>query len=183
MEVFNSIVTSLVTADTEPISVSEAKTWALIDTSADDTVIGSIITSAREMVEAFISRDLVAKNRVVYIDNPDATELTIKLPYPANTSEVTIVSDGVTLIEDDNYEFVGIDGRYIKFYNCLCDLTITYKSAPISDPSELNLAKNSTRVLIEQIYDARGNVESDVMPVVLNMNLRTMLTPLKSCYV
>ena len=47
----------------EPVTAAEAKLWARVDTSADDALIGSLITTARQYLEdtwdrAFIKQQL-----------------------------------------------------------------------------------------------------------------------------
>lgn len=183
MEIYESIQTGLASGATEPVLLADVKSWALIDTDADDTVIGAIIVTAREMVESFISRDLVSKDRIVFIDKPDEPdEDPICLPYDAKTGTLTIEADGVLLVEDDDYEFVGVSGRYINLFSSKIKIKISFESNPITSPSELTLAEDATKVLIEQIYNNRGTVESDIMPDVFNESVKTMLNPIRHMY-
>lgn len=54
------------TTGSEIISTADVKSYARIDTTADDTLIGQMITQARIVLENYISRDIVAKNRTYY---------------------------------------------------------------------------------------------------------------------
>ena len=49
------------TTGSEILTISEAKSFIRVDTSADDTIIGQMITQARIWCENYISRDIVAK--------------------------------------------------------------------------------------------------------------------------
>ena len=55
------------TTGSEILTTSEAKDFIRVDTSADDTIIGQMITQARIWCENYISRDIVAKNRTLYL--------------------------------------------------------------------------------------------------------------------
>lgn len=60
----------LVTAPVnEPVTVAEAKAHARIETSADDTMIGTYITGAREMVEKITGRAIITQTWKLVLDN------------------------------------------------------------------------------------------------------------------
>jgi uncharacterized phiE125 gp8 family phage protein len=52
----------------EPISLSEAKLYLRVDTSADDALIAALITAARESVELYTSRALVTQTVTQKLD-------------------------------------------------------------------------------------------------------------------
>ena len=184
MEYYEEKQTGLADGATEVVTVEEAKAWGVIETSLDDAVITSIIISAREMVESFISKDIVSKNRVVFVDYPqlDDDVYVIELGYPAKSDTVTVTSGTTTLTEGTHYDLVGIDGRIVKFYSLHKDLKVEYESDPVTSPSELSLAKDATKVLVEQIYDNRGNLEGDSDIQVMDSNVKCMLMPIKAIY-
>jgi len=45
----------------EPVTVSEAKAYLRVDSTADDTLIGQMITAARELVEQHLRRKLITQ--------------------------------------------------------------------------------------------------------------------------
>lgn len=62
---------TLVTAPaTEPVSLTEAKAWAKVDDTADDTLITSLIVAARESAEQFLRRSLITQTWKLSIDLP-----------------------------------------------------------------------------------------------------------------
>ena len=89
----------------EPVSVSEAKAYALIDTTADDTEIGYLITSARRMIESFLNKDILAKNRKLYI--PFVTDGIMQLYY-APVDTINSVTVGTTAYTSDQYDVYGV---------------------------------------------------------------------------
>ncbi len=60
------VVTSAPAA--EPLSPTEAKAHLRVDTSDDDTLIGSLITAARVMVENYLDQKLVTQTLTEYFD-------------------------------------------------------------------------------------------------------------------
>mgnify|MGYP000875925253 CR=1 FL=1 len=57
----------------EPVSLTEAKLWLRVETSADDSLISSLVTAARGMVEKLAGRQLVTAQWVLRLDT---------FPYP-----------------------------------------------------------------------------------------------------
>ena len=92
------------TLGNEIISIAEVKNYVRIDTSADDALIGHMITQARIWSENYISRDIVAKNRTYYLD-ATATGL-FDLPFGpvASISEITIDGTATTVYSDRDWE-------------------------------------------------------------------------------
>lgn len=53
---------------TEPVTVAEAKAHARIETDADDTLLGTYITGARELVEKLTGRALITQTWKLVLD-------------------------------------------------------------------------------------------------------------------
>lgn len=95
---------------TEPVSSAEAKLFAKIPSTADDTVVAYQIKSAREEVEHFTGCSLAEKTLIAEWDSlPD--DNTIELPYgpvKSVSSVVMIDEDGtietLTTADDEYYE-------------------------------------------------------------------------------
>ena len=79
----------------EPVTVAEAKAHLRVDTSDDDTYIGTLITAGREWCEQYLDRTLVNTQWVMRFDSfpPDGTQ-DIELPRPpmATAGTTTAVS-------------------------------------------------------------------------------------------
>ena len=64
------------TTGSELVSTSEIKSYARIETSSDDTLIGILNTSARSACEDYINRDIVAKTRTYFRSHvPEKVEI------------------------------------------------------------------------------------------------------------
>lgn len=54
---------------TEPCTLQEAKDWARITTSNDDTLITAMISAARVQAEEFMGRAIITQTWDVYFDS------------------------------------------------------------------------------------------------------------------
>jgi len=81
----------------EPVSLAEAKLHLRVDISEDDTLIASLITAARELVEQQSWRALVSQTWDLYLDVIPA-EAELKLPRPplVSVTGVYYTPDGST---------------------------------------------------------------------------------------
>jgi uncharacterized phiE125 gp8 family phage protein len=73
----------LVTAPAvEPVSLAEAKTHLRLDTATDDAYVSALITAARERVELFLRRALIAQAYEYAVDDFPGYDRAIDLPRP-----------------------------------------------------------------------------------------------------
>lgn len=79
----------------EPITLAEAKAHCRVDSSADDTLIQGYITTAREWVEDYIDRALVAQQLVMKLD---AFPGEIELPRPPMIASGTATAVTITYV-------------------------------------------------------------------------------------
>lgn len=77
----------------EPVTVAEAKAHLRVDISDDDAYIGTLITAAREWVEAYLDRTLVNTQWVMRLDSFPIED--IELPRPPMVSSGTATSVSV----------------------------------------------------------------------------------------
>jgi len=82
---------------TEPITVAEAKAYAKITDSVEDTEIGKMITAARQAIEAVTQLCLVPSTVTAYIDNSRGC---IELPLGPYVSDFTLAAKDGTAITD-----------------------------------------------------------------------------------
>lgn len=98
----------------EPVSSAEAKLFAKIPSTADDTIVAYLIKAAREAVEQYTGCSLASKTLIAQWDElPD--DSTIELPYgPVSsvTSVAVVDEDGtetaLTTADDEYYDLGGI---------------------------------------------------------------------------
>ncbi len=101
------ITTDLVT---EPVSVTEQKAYSRFSLSDDDTLIGELITSARQRLEAWTGRSFGSKSITAYWQTFSKE---VELPYAPITAitSVKTIYQGVetTLVSGTDYYVTGLD--------------------------------------------------------------------------
>ena len=85
----------------EPVTVAEAKAHLRVDTSDDDTYIGTLVTAAREWVEAYLDRTLVNTQWRLRLERfPIDSQYPIDLPRPPVVSSGTATAVTITYTAD-----------------------------------------------------------------------------------
>lgn len=97
----------------EPVTVAEAKAFALVVSSAQDSVIERLITTARQLVENATGLALIPKTVEVWLAAPNGM---MELPFGP------VLADPAPVFEDDNgttieptligFDFPKIKGEY-----------------------------------------------------------------------
>jgi hypothetical protein len=96
---------------TEPVSLAEAKAFAVIDYDDQDVLLTTILTSAREDIEAELNFKLVPAEASFYANTTNDEEVFHLLPWARALSEVGDLV--VNLIEDgEDDELMTIDEEY-----------------------------------------------------------------------
>lgn len=158
----------------EIVTTAEVKLYARIDTDADDTLIGNMITQARIWCENFISRDIVAKNRTYYLP---VTNGVFDLPFSpvASISSVTVNGETAT------YEVLGLDNETIELDGGSAEkVLVTYVTTGLSD----ELLKQAIMQLATTYYDNRADyVRGDNDVTTIPSNVKSVLSSYKSMFV
>lgn len=154
------------------ISTSDAKSWAKVETSADDTLIGDLIDEVTTHIETKYGIPLRSKDVVATWDSFGRE---VPLPY-APVSSITTVkeidSEGneTTLTENTDYRLVG-DTLYFTNPNSYLDpyyrvsLEVTYVSAYDTVPNDLVLAlKKAVLSMYEDRQDIAGGMTVTELP-------------------
>ena len=154
---------------TEPVSVSEAKAWALIDTSSDDTEIDYLITTARRMVESYINKDILPKQRKYY--SPYVTDGVLALPYaPVDTIDSVLV--GTTTYTSNQYDVYGAYGAQMDFSSEIEDALVTYTTTGFVPDQQVNEA---IKALVQHLYNAQGVIEESDIADGMPKHIKQML--------
>lgn len=93
----------------EPVSLAETKLHLRVDGTSEDTLIGAKISAARELVEGFLGRALLAQTWRLSLDR---TPSVLTLPLPPLRQVISVTLDGV-LIPAAEYQVDVHGGRII----------------------------------------------------------------------
>lgn len=161
----------------EPITVTEAKSWALIDTDADDAEIGTLITTARKMVEAYINKDILAKQRQYY--SPIVLNNIMSLPYrPVATIDEVIV--GTTTYASTQYNVYGLDNGFLDFGFEAENVKVTYTTTGLTANQNV---LDAIKGVVEYLYNSQGVIEETDLPRTMPRHIKKMLIGSKNVYI
>lgn len=136
---------------TEPVTLSEAKNYCRVSTSADDALITELITQAREAVEKATGLCITSKLVSVWFNNPASNFEMPFGPMDQTTFKLYDVANGGEVLPA-NYKLVGDLHPNLAFpiWN---QLKATYTSGMTTVPKDLKVA------ILDQIdfdYENRG---------------------------
>ena len=124
-------------ATSEPIALSEAKLFLKVDTSDDDALIGTIISSAREYVEIFTGYQLLSATYTQYLDK-----------FPNKNTAIELLMNPVSAV------------THVKYYDSDNTLqtwnTSNYDTDLKGKPARITLANDAT---FRTVYDRTNAVE------------------------
>lgn len=133
----------------EPVSLTEAKNYCRVTTSADDDLITLMIKQAREAIEKGTGLSLIPKTAVVWFTNWDGK---FELPFGPVNSITSLINENGDTIDTADYTLVG--GKFPKLtrpsYN---NLKFTYTCGYTTIPNDLKIA------ILDQVsydYENRG---------------------------
>lgn len=152
----------------EPVTLEEAKNFCKIDISTDDTLIEALITTSRQLCEAWTGVGFIEHTAKAIINNCNGD---MYLPY-GPTGEITKVTDenGTELVADSTYFLSGNDFKRIlrpKWNNLEIEYTTGYEVLP-------NVLKTALLNAIYYLYDNRSQSTDDIGPIA-----KTLLNPYK----
>lgn len=163
------------TTGSELVTTSDVKSYARIDTSADDTLIGRMIVQARIWCENYISRDIVAKNRTYYLPK---TSGIFDIPFAPVASISSVTIDGVATTD---YTMLGLDNESIDLDGYADKVKVTYITTGLSD----DLLKQAILQLAATYYDNRSDVfegNSKIGVVEIPTSVKNILSSYRSMY-
>ena len=137
------------TTGSEIVTTADVKSYARIDTSADDTLIARMITQARIWCENYISRDIVAKNRTFYLDSTNGI---FDIPFAPVSSISSVTIDGSATT---NYTMIGLDNETMELDGGDSEkVKVTYVTSGLDD----SLLIQAILQLTATYYDNRSDV-------------------------
>lgn len=126
----------------EPVTLSDVKSWLKVDFTADDALITELISSARQFVEDFTGRSIVASTVIVEVEED------LRLPLPIH-GEVT----NVTLNGTDTTSYY-ISGSGVKrvIFTTSGSFRVTYLTLANTD----NAIKTIIKKVVAHHYENRN---------------------------
>lgn len=129
----------LITAPTsEPVSLTQAKTFLRVEHTADDTLISSAIAAARYAAESYLRAALLPQTWEYTVANPNGAE--IRLPFgPAQSiTSITLTNEAgtTTTMASGNYR-LSVDGFTVLLANppSIEKLKVTYSASSYTSSS------------------------------------------------
>lgn len=157
-----------VDATIEPVTVAEAKTHLLVEHSRDDTLIGGLITAARQECENLLQRSLLEQTWQKTID---FFPIDIELPYPRiiSVSSVQYVDSATgttSTLSSDSYQLDSASepGWLVPAYgydwpvprDVMNAVTVTYKAGYGTSASSVPEAiKAWIKLMVGHLYENR----------------------------
>ena len=135
------------TTGSEIVTITVAKSYMRIDTSDDDTLIGTMIEQARIWSENYIGRDIVAKSRQYYLESAKDRFI---IPFgPLNTiTSVTVEGSSA------DYDTYGLHDEVIALNQLPAkDIIVNYTTAGMDD----GLLQQAILQLVSTYYDNRAD--------------------------
>lgn len=161
------------TIGAEIVTTADAKAYMRVDTSSDDTLIGNMITQARIWCENYLSKDIVSKTRIYFVQDLDDR---ITLPFAPVSSITTVTAEAVTA----EYKSYGVDKEILELQSLPArDVKVTYDTLGISD----DLLKQAIKQLVATYYENRSDFISsgaggfELIPSTVSHILQTYKEP------
>ena len=162
------------TTGSEIITTTNAKDYMRVDTSADDALIGKMVTEARIIIENYLSKDIVAKTRSLYLASVDERFV---LPFSPIASIQSITVDGTATT---NYETYGLDDTIIELATLPSEEVIVNYTTSGMDDSLLYAANLQ---LVSTLYDNRADFIVGATVSDLPIEVKTILSSHKTPFI
>ena len=162
------------TTGSEIVTTSNAKDYMRVDTTADDTLIGQMVTEARIIIENYLTKDIVAKTRSFYLAGVDDRFV---LPFSPIASIQSITIDGTAT---KSYSTYGLDDTIVELEDLPSeDVIVNYTTSGMSD--SLLYAENLQ--LISTLYDNRADFVVGATINEIPTSVKSILSSYKTMFI
>ncbi|CAB5218462.1 Phage conserved hypothetical protein [uncultured Caudovirales phage] len=160
---YNSILdlVNVAESENEPVTLSEAKDFCKIDIGTDDDLLIALITTARQMCEAYTGVGFIWHDLDIIVNNTNGG---IYLPY-GPLLEIYSVTDnnGEVLILDTNYTISG--GAWVRLESPKENNIIVSYSTGYDDDQLPSALKTGLLNAIYYLYDNRAQGVDNIGPI------------------
>ena len=162
------------TTGSELVNTATAKTYLRVDTSADDTLIGQMITQARIIIENYISKDIVAKTRKLYLASVDERFV---LPFSPIASIQSITVEGTATTA---YETYGLDDTIVELNSLPSkEVIVSYTTSGMSD----SFLIQANLQMISNLYDNRADFVVGSIVSEIPTDVKSILSSYKAMFI
>lgn len=135
------------TTGTEIVSVADAKAYMRVDTSDDDTLIGTMIEQARIWCENYIGKDIIAKSRQYYLEEVNNR---FSIPFSPLDSISSVTVEGSSA----DYDTYGLYDEIIELDQLPAqDIKVSYSTLGMDN----GLLQQAILQLVSTYYDNRAD--------------------------
>tara|TARA_Y100001972_G_C7663191_1_gene334749 strand:+ start:973 stop:1518 length:546 start_codon:yes stop_codon:yes gene_type:complete len=128
LNTFHTQIKITATTGSEIVTTTNFKDYARIDTSTDDAIIDRMLTQARIVIENYITKDIVAKTRKLYLASVNDRFV---LPFSPIASIQSITVEGTATTA---YETLGLDDTIIDLEDLpASDVIVSYTTSGLND--------------------------------------------------
>ena len=159
----------------EPVSLVEAKAYLRVDNTDEDTLIGTLITAARQWVESYLDRALILRQLVLRFDtfpveielpqpplSSAGTTTAISLTYTLETGTTATLSSSEYRIDRTSTPGVlrqNYSGSWPGHLNDYNSIAVTYWAGYGSDEGDIPPAiKNAILLMVGHLFETRSAV-------------------------
>lgn len=161
------------TTGSEIVTKATVKGFARIDTTADDDLIDRMITQARIVVENYIGKDIVAKNRT-YFSFFEGERFSLPFAPVATISSVKVEGNTAT------YESKGLDKEILALNQLPAkEVEVTYITAGLDD----SLLQQAIIQLVTTYYDNRSDFVTGTIVSDIPTNVKGILSSYKNTFI
>ena len=185
-------LTTLTEPVTEPVSLVEAKAYLRVDNTDEDTLIGTLITAARQWVESYLDRALILRQLVLRFDtfpveielpqpplSSAGTTTAISLTYTLETGTTATLSTSEYRIDRTSTPGVlrqNYSGSWPGHLNDYNSIAVTYWAGYGSDEGDMPPAiKNAILLMVGHLFENRSAVVTGTITKPIEFALESLL--------
>ena len=185
-------LTTLTEPVNEPVTLVEAKAYLRVDNTDEDTLIGTLITAARQWVESYLDRALILRQLVLRFDtfpveielpqpplSSAGTTTAISLTYTLETGTTATLSSSEYRIDRTSTPGVlrqNYSGSWPGHLNDYNSIAVTYWAGYGSDEGDIPPAiKNAILLMVGHLFETRSAVVTGTISKPIEYALESLL--------